>query len=686
MKTLLLFLASLPLVAQTTAVFPQSAATYNQVYLAADNAQTTLSAPIDNVTLTVPVGSTAGFLTPTLLTIDSEELAACSMTSTSFTICAGGRGAGSTAATSHLAASKVAVRVAAAFHNNLAAEVLAIEKKLADEYPSPKDKLCTGDNVHDDTACFNAALAAAIANGRPLYCPGGTYKITGPLVATLSGTAAVPSNWALRGDGTCILESWNSDGSGVLEIKTAAGVPYAYDATMVSGIVFRRHQGAGATGNPAFALKLDALVGARVHDCKFLSDPYHPELAFTYGLWLNGMQQGEVSGNYFIANQTNVYQAAAVGTGFDGNSGPSDFHGNSIFNGNTCYLVSGSDAWITDDHLGACGIGIHNSGGNVLVHGVHFEQHATAGFLQDGSPGRATITGSSFYDPSPSKEISIQTGDALIIGNPVISGPVVFAAGTCFNGTHAEPGCIFTYNTYGTVPVDNSGRLFEMGNIWSGAAGSITTPVAFGQPLTVNNPGVSGAAPIALLNLQANVNFAQDAIAKLSATGANGAGVSAVTMNGNNGMCVDTNAFAINFGTGLGQTAGSCGTKWAQILANWTTLPRIVSTGSTPSCSLGTGGGGAGALCAVSGTDTVGTVSITVGAAPTGTPVATLTSPVIFPSLYHMVISPANAATAALGANAAYVSGNTANAVTLSTAAVLTAGTTYSWQYYASGR
>ncbi len=683
MKPFLLLACALSLLGQSTAVFPGSVATYNQVYVASDNASTPLTGPLDNATLLLNVTSTAAFAVPTLLTVDSEQMLACTKTATTFALCASGRGVAGTAAVAHLSAAKVSVRVSAAFHNNLAAELIAAETKLKNEYPSLKDKGCKGDNFTDDTVCAQAAIDASIANKTALYCSGGPYKITGTLKATLTGTLSNYSQWAFKGDGTCILEDWSTDGSGLLWVANATGVINSWDSTEISGIVFRRHGGASSAGNPAYALRLDALVNTKVLRNKFLSDPFHPEQAFTYGLWLNGSQQGEVGGNLFIGNTTHVYQQLGVGTGYDGNGGAQDFHGNTMMNGQECYHVQGAlDTWITDDQFDVCAVGLHNDGGNIKITGAHFEHNATTAVLQDGAGGSMAITGDSFYNPAPSTEISIQAGDATITGNTTINGPVLFGASACTNGTFAEPGCIFAFNHYATVPVDSSGRVMFLGNIWAGAASSIVAPFRVGQPLTIYNGGAAGSI-VPQLTLRSNIGIAQDSLGQFLASGVSN--VSALAMNGTVGICNSTDGSFLAITTGIGVTSGSCGTNWGKFESARLTVPRIVTNGSTPVCAAGTGGGGAGFLCTVGGSDSAGTLTITIGAAPTGTTVVTLTAPIGAPGGWHMILMPANATTAALtGTTAPFVTTNTITA-TLTTAAVLTAGATYSWQYLAGG-
>lgn len=60
---------------------------------------------------------------------------------------------------------------------------------------TPQDYGAAGDGVRDDTAAIAAALAAVPANGGTVYFPPGSYLISAPLVASVTGTQIVGGGW-----------------------------------------------------------------------------------------------------------------------------------------------------------------------------------------------------------------------------------------------------------------------------------------------------------------------------------------------------------------------------------------------------------------------------------------------------------------------------------------------------------
>jgi hypothetical protein len=108
-----------------------------------------------------------------------------------------------------------------------------INEKLA-ETVSVKDFGATGDSTTDDTAAFNACLAACRSDGRTMYIPNGTYKITSPLTVgapiNILGEGVGVSTLAPTFSSVGYLFEFNSAANGkVIENFTVTG-PANYDA------------------------------------------------------------------------------------------------------------------------------------------------------------------------------------------------------------------------------------------------------------------------------------------------------------------------------------------------------------------------------------------------------------------------------------------------------------------------
>ena len=128
-------LAALVLVAgaafsQNTPKYPSSVATYDDVFLAATQADSVLTAAITSTSTSLPVVSSAQFRTPGAVTIDGESIKICSTTPTTLAVCSGGRGFQGTVAAWHRKGARVNQPLTSWYHNQLAAELLAVQTAL----------------------------------------------------------------------------------------------------------------------------------------------------------------------------------------------------------------------------------------------------------------------------------------------------------------------------------------------------------------------------------------------------------------------------------------------------------------------------------------------------------------------------------------------------------------------------
>lgn len=182
-KLFTLILTAVGLVAQNpnTPVFPGGTATDSNLLVASNFAKTLLSAPIGPTDTTINVSATGLFTLPTLLTIDSEIISVCSKTSTTFIVCASGRGFDGTIAASHATSAIVGGNINAGYHNQSAAEIKAIETYLQTNFLG--------------SYAPNLVLASpSVASGAP------SFRLL--TIKDLFGGTGATSSTFLRGDGT----------------------------------------------------------------------------------------------------------------------------------------------------------------------------------------------------------------------------------------------------------------------------------------------------------------------------------------------------------------------------------------------------------------------------------------------------------------------------------------------------
>lgn len=192
-----LLLLALSLSAQK---FPSAIATDADVYVAVNRSETALTSGIDSATLTLPVGSTAGFLVNTIVTVENERMRVCTVGGSTLTVCA--RGFGGTTAASHASLKAVRAQVTAEYHNSLTAEVKAIESTLGVNLANiPGAVLSTSYNFAAQSP--GGSLSAGIVNSITLSpCPGGVNGSDANHYLYLSGGTGTAESVLISG-GTC---------------------------------------------------------------------------------------------------------------------------------------------------------------------------------------------------------------------------------------------------------------------------------------------------------------------------------------------------------------------------------------------------------------------------------------------------------------------------------------------------
>lgn len=113
-----------------TAKFPNAIATDQDLTVAKDLSQSTLTSAISSTATTISVADGSKFVGYEVIRIDDEQILICSVNGNTLTVCSGGRGFGGTTAASHSAGRAVRGVIPAYAHNQLAAEVKAIQQSL----------------------------------------------------------------------------------------------------------------------------------------------------------------------------------------------------------------------------------------------------------------------------------------------------------------------------------------------------------------------------------------------------------------------------------------------------------------------------------------------------------------------------------------------------------------------------
>ena len=112
------------------AKFPTAIATDSDLLVAENIGKTTLSGNIDGATLTVVVADGSKIIPPTACWVDSELLRIASKIGNTLTVESGGRGFDRTTAAAHLSGATVWCGPVAHQHNQLAAEIKAMQAEI----------------------------------------------------------------------------------------------------------------------------------------------------------------------------------------------------------------------------------------------------------------------------------------------------------------------------------------------------------------------------------------------------------------------------------------------------------------------------------------------------------------------------------------------------------------------------
>jgi hypothetical protein len=164
-----------------TAVYPGGTVTDSQLKVQVNGVQTLTTAPLTINASSIPVLSCGAIPNNSLLTIDTEIIAAASCSGTTVTVattspgCTSGRGCDNSTAASHLSGAAVYLFVDAWHHNALRVEVEAVETALGTNLANviTASKLVLGGSIITYTGGFNATFALP-ASGTWTYPAAGT--------------------------------------------------------------------------------------------------------------------------------------------------------------------------------------------------------------------------------------------------------------------------------------------------------------------------------------------------------------------------------------------------------------------------------------------------------------------------------------------------------------------------------
>ncbi|MDP9170443.1 MAG: hypothetical protein M3N54_07500, partial [Acidobacteriota bacterium] len=155
-----------------TAVFPARVVTDNDLLVAINNAHSNLAAAMDDAaSTTVTLADGSRFITPTAITIDSEILRCTAKKGNTLTCSRGFEGT----ASSHPPGTAVLGYVLDWHHNQMSAEMQAVEAKLHHESLSVTDLGADATGATHSLAAFNAAAAASDT----IRVPAGTFNLEG---------------------------------------------------------------------------------------------------------------------------------------------------------------------------------------------------------------------------------------------------------------------------------------------------------------------------------------------------------------------------------------------------------------------------------------------------------------------------------------------------------------------------
>jgi hypothetical protein len=237
MRPLILLLAAgLAMFGQNTAKFPGATATFQDLLIAKGPAKGTLTADINASATAIPVTDGTQYVAFSVVQIRDEVILVCSIASNTLNVCPGGRGFTGTVAQSHTFGQAVRNTVTTHHHNQMAAEMKAIQETLGANLANITKATVGLGNVE------NAALST--------WAGSGNITSIGTLV---SGTVPwarlsnLPTSFAPSAHAASHAQGGSDALSGTLNVSIVGNA-----ATVTNGVVTT-----GSYANPAWITSLD---------------------------------------------------------------------------------------------------------------------------------------------------------------------------------------------------------------------------------------------------------------------------------------------------------------------------------------------------------------------------------------------------------------------------------------------
>jgi hypothetical protein len=249
-----LLLGSGLILSQPSAVFPSSVVTWGDLLCASNTSNTFLTVSMDGTQTTATVADATSFSscsTGFVLVVESEIVRCASRSGNVFSGCS--RGYNGSTATSHSVNSPARGLLTAAHHNNLAAEIQAVQQRLGQGFPS---------------AGLQARSGAALV-GRTLTGTAGRITVSNADGSAGNPTVDVGSDVALKSDSSGI-----PTGTIVFSTSASCAPGFSEYAALRGRYVLGRPSGGLLEGTQGEALtdRENRAVGTHTHN---VNDPGH---------------------------------------------------------------------------------------------------------------------------------------------------------------------------------------------------------------------------------------------------------------------------------------------------------------------------------------------------------------------------------------------------------------------------
>lgn len=173
------------------AKFPQSVVTDQDLSVARNASSASLTGAISASATQIPVTDGSQFWAFQIVTIDNERILICSINGNTLNVCPGGRGFDQSTAAPHQVGAQVRGLIAAWYHNQIAAEIKAIENALGPNLSNVGDVKSVG--VCTSGECFQSVPAGTVFAAPPGGgAPGFRQLLETDIPAEIARDAEIP--------------------------------------------------------------------------------------------------------------------------------------------------------------------------------------------------------------------------------------------------------------------------------------------------------------------------------------------------------------------------------------------------------------------------------------------------------------------------------------------------------------